>query len=223
MSKYNKVSQEDEDSFSRKPPLGFSVKQNTSHCFQVHINTDIYGAEHYSQIFDLLLEAGEEDTVQFFIESAGGDMAGLNTLLEGIKMTDAYVVAVIVGQAHSCASLLALSCHDVIVCDGAEMLCHGVRSGMIGKLADIEAWSEHTKKVANRLLQETYTGFLLPQEISEIQQGRELWLDADQIRDRLEQRAKYFTEGLTKEDNAEVKRTPDVQPQERRSKSKKVQ
>lgn len=223
MTKRTRNEDDDLDFITKVHPLGFSVKQSTSHLFLVHINTEIRNAEHYSQIFDLLLEAGEEDTVHFLIESPGGDLAGLNTLLEGIKMTEAHVVGVIVGAAHSAASILALNCHEVVVCSGAEMLCHAARTGFGGKLADLEAYTSHSKKVTHKLMKESYKGFLTDLELEKVLDGKEMWLDAEEIQDRLEQRAKYFTEGLTKEDNAEAERTPDVQPQERRSKSKKVQ
>ena len=210
MNKYYKSNRNNEEveETTQRTPLGFSVKQSTSHCFRVHINTEFYGAEHYSQIFDLLLEAGEEDVVQFYIESCGGDMAGLNTLLEGIKLTDAHVVAVIVGHAHSAASLLALNCHDIVVCDGAEMLCHSVRLGSAGKIVDCTDYLTHSRKVSNKLMTETYEGFLTGEEIEAVLNGKELWLDADQIRERLNQRTEYITS--EEDSDAEVKRDTDL-------------
>ena len=203
--------------------LGFTVRAQQSHMFTVHINEDIKCAAYYSKIFDMLLDAGEDDIVNIFISSPGGDLDGLNVLLEGIRMTDAFVRAILIGCTHSAASILALNCHDVVVTDSATALIHCPRTGYGGKQVDLESYTSHSKRISDKLIRNTYTGFLSEESISEVLAGRELWLDADQIRDRLEQRAKYFTEGLTKEDNAEAERTPDIQPQERRSKSKKVQ
>lgn len=213
-----------EDDFSvqiNSEPLGFTVKSQQLNNFTIHITGDIRGAEYYTKIFDLLIDAGENDVVDFFIASNGGDLDGLNVMLEGIRMTDAHVRAILIGPAHSAASILALNCHDVIVTDSASMLTHNIRTGFGGKIADLEAFTNFSRKISNKLIQDTYKGFLDEDLLTAVLHGKEIWMDAEEIRERLEQRAKYFTEGLTKEENAEAERTPDVQPKERRSKSKK--
>ena len=221
--KYNRV-QQDEDFEPVTPPLGFSVKQSSSHIFSVHINTEIKDPSHYSRIFDLLLEAGEEDVVTFFICSPGGRLDGLTTLLEGIRLTDAHVVAVVIGEAHSAASLLALNCHEVVVTDSATMLCHAVNTGYRGKLADLGAYTEHVKKTANALFADTYAGFLEPSEITSVQEGKELWLDAEEIRERLENRTAYYMTMQEEENEDQPTTTPgdtEVRSEDRRSKGKK--
>ena len=215
MTRYN----EDEEFEGTASPLGFTVTPNTSHNFRVHINTDIKGPEHYARVFEMLLDAGPEDVVHFLISSPGGRADGLTNLLEGIKLTEAFVVGVIVGDASSAASILALNCHDVVVLDGAQMLCHTARTGFGGKHPDLEAYTAHSKKVTEKLLRSTYEGFLNEEELHSVIKGGELYLDADEIRARLENRAAYFTQ---MEEDAETQRDTDVQPPKRGSKSKKV-
>jgi ATP-dependent protease ClpP protease subunit len=162
------------------------------HNFSVHINEEIKSPDYYSRIFDLLLDAGDNDVVHFFICSPGGRVDGLNVLLEGIRMTEAHTVAVLLGEAHSAASILALNCREVIVTDSAESLIHSCRFGASGKAADIAAQTAHTLKTTERLARETYSGFLTDEELNQMLAGKEWYFDADQIRERLQRRADFL-------------------------------
>lgn len=186
----NNSEDDDSDFLSGDGVLGFSYKTRSNRSYRVHINTDIYGPSHYTKVFDALLDADEGDIVTFMISSGGGRLDGLSTLLEGIRMTDAYVIGVIVGEASSAASILALNCHEVIVTDSATMLVHNMRTGFGGKIADLEAFTNFSRKTSNKLIQETYKYFLSPEELQDVIHGKELWLDSEQIQERLLARAK---------------------------------
>lgn len=179
--------------------LGFSVESNSFYNFTVHINSDVREASYYSKVFDMMLRAGAGDGINFFIASNGGDLDGLNILLEGIRLTEAETCAILVGPAHSAASILALNCGSVVVTDSASMLCHNMRTGYGGKMADLDAFTTHSKRIADKLMHETYKGFLSDESIQEVIHGKELWLTADEIRERLAQRdealeAKFLAE-----------------------------
>ena len=193
--KYSKAQDEDDEEgiLLNHSVLGYRVKSVALHDFSFHVNNDIRGPEYYTKIFDLLVESGEHDTITMFIGSYGGRLDGLNILLEGIRMTDAHVRAVILSDCHSAASILALSAHEVIVCDAAEMLVHQCRFGIAPtKVIDVVAQAAHTQKTTEKLTRSVYEGFLTSDEIEEVLKGRELWLDADQIRERLERKSEYL-------------------------------
>lgn len=176
----------------RSEPLGYTVKSQQLNNFSVHITGDIRDAEYYTKIFELCLDAGENDIINFFIASNGGDLDGLNVLLEGIRLTDAHVCAILIGPAHSAASILALNCHDIVVTSSATMLTHNIRTGFGGKIADLEAFTNFSRKISNKLIKDTYEAFLNPTELQEVLHGKELWLDAEQIRERLQARMEFL-------------------------------
>ena len=208
---YTKVDDEDEvmNFPTNKQPLGFSVKSQSFYNFTVHLCEEIKDASYYTKIFDLMLEAGDNDVIDLMIASPGGDLEGLNMLLEGMRLTDAHVRAILVGACHSAASILAMNAHDVVVTDSCTMLVHGVRTGFGGKMVDLDAFTAHSKKVTDKLLRQSYEGFLTPDELKEVIHGRELWLDADEVRKRFERRQDYL-EGTPTEAVVEVqpKRAP---------------
>jgi len=190
----NEDDNEDNIFLTGKSQLSFTVRTRKIHDFSVHINEEIKSPDYYSKVFDMLLDAGPNDMVTFFICSGGGRIDGLNVLLEGIRMTEAQTVAVILGEAHSAASVLALNCNEVIVTDSAESLVHSCRFGTYGKAADIAAQTNHTLKITEKLARDTYSGFLTDEELDLMLNGKEWYFDAEQIRERLELRASYLME-----------------------------
>lgn len=222
-----KYSNDSEEELTPVSKLGFSVKTRSSHIFNVNITTEIYGPDHYTEIFQLLMEAGPEDIVQFHINSPGGRLDGLSMILEGINLTEANTTAIIIGNAHSAASILAMAVDDVLVMPSAEMLCHNARYGIGGKSSDIEAVVSHNKKTNLRLFDTYYEGFLSKQEIQDMLQGKEIYLDATEIEERFTKRADYFRELEEKEieaaKSAEVAGATSVQSEKRGSKSTKKQ
>lgn len=179
--------------------LGFSVKSRSANIFSVFIDEEIKEPSYYSKIFSMLMDASDHDIVDFFIASPGGRIDGLSVILEGIKMTDAHTRAVILSSAHSAASVLALHCDEVIVTDSAEMLVHSCRYGAGGKSADVEAHVLHNKKTSERLIRNTYQGFLSPQELQEMLNGREIYLTAEDIRTRLKDKIAFDKAADSKE------------------------
>lgn len=186
---------DDDELCSSKKTLGYFVKTRQSNLITVYLDQAIVQPDYYRNVFNMLLEAGEEDQVMFMMNSGGGRLDGMNMLIEGVKLTDATTVAVIVGECHSAASIFALHCDNVQVLESATMLCHQVSFGIGGKQSDVLSHVAHVSKTSEKLLRETYKYFLTEQEITEMLSGREIYLDSDEIIIRLHNKA----EALEKE------------------------
>ena len=69
------------------------------------------------------------------------------------------------------------------------MLVHFISFGSAGASNHVLKQAEHTKKVSEKLFRDTYYGFLTEEEINKcIEDDYQLWLDSEQIIQRLEQR-----------------------------------
>jgi ATP-dependent protease ClpP protease subunit len=191
-SKLQKVSpkfnQEDIEEYPTSNELGYFVQSNSMSNYTVPIDTNIGDPSMYRGVLQMLLNADEQDTVTFMINSNGGLLSGLLTLLEGINMTEANTVAVIVGSADSAASMFALHCNEIYVSDNASMLAHGIQYNTGGKGSDILAHVQHISGTTRKLIKKTYKHFLSEQEIEDMLNGKEIYMDAEEIVGRLEQR-----------------------------------
>ena len=172
----------------RENYLGYSKRQMPITSFSFSIDEPILGPKYYRQVVEELQNLGENDEVQIRINSPGGQLDGLVTLVEAIRMTDADVLAIITGRCHSAASMLALSCPNVAVTPNANMMIHYVSFGSVGKAADIVGHVQHTTKYAEMIFRRCYRNFLTETEMQEVIAGKEIWLLAEEIEQRLEKR-----------------------------------
>lgn len=181
--------EDEDDMFPNK--LGYSYRQEVRTHITVHLNQPFVQPEYYDNVVDALRRAGPEDVFEFLCNTPGGRFDGLISLLDAIDCTEALVIANITGECSSAGSIFALSCHQVRVGEYAEMLCHSARYGFAGKSSDNVSHVLHTAKVTERVMRRAYEGFLSESEIQEVISGKELYLDSDQIIERLENREKY--------------------------------
>jgi ATP-dependent protease ClpP protease subunit len=187
----SKVEDDDSDEESSEQNLGYFVKSHTMYHYTVPIDTTFREPSYYRGVIQMLMNAGENDTVAFLINSPGGSLAGLLSLMEAINMTEAGTVSLITGNASSAASMFALCCDEIYVSDNATMLAHNITYGTAGKGADVLAHVQHTSKTANKLLRKTYKYFLTDSEIDDMIEGKEIYLESDEIVERLKLREEF--------------------------------
>ena len=204
-------SEDNEEYVEHQGSLGFFVKTKVSQQFTVNLDEAVVEAKYYRGVVSMLMEATEDDNVVFLINSPGGNFHGLVALLEAIKMTDATTCAVLIGECHSAASIFALHCDQVYVSDNAEMLTHGVSFGSRGKGSDVLSHVEHVAKTTEKLMRSTYKYFLTEKEINEVLGGRELYLDSDEIKRRLDIKAKAME---AEQSQVETEQQTEVETQE---------
>lgn len=195
---------EDFDIVSAPPDqLGYFFETVNSTQYTVPIDESFMEASYYRGIVNMLAQANEQDIVIFRINSPGGQFSGLLSLLDAIETTQAMTIADITGQAASAASILALNCDQCVVGKYAEMLAHEVSYGVGGKGSDNLSHVQHIKKISDKLIWDTYEGFLEDHEIESVLNGKELFLDSDEIIERLNKREEYRKElaTLSDEDN----------------------
>ncbi len=205
--KYSKLDEDGEDDSFQKDrnQLQFFTKINRAYQHDVFIDEPFGESSHYRKVIAMLNDASPDDIVIFHINSPGGLLTGLQSLVEAVKGTQANTVAFIVGQCASAASVFSMHCDSVIVSDLASIMIHNVSYGTWGKNSDVIAHTQHVSKTSEKLVRETYAGFLTDTEINEVLNGREIYLDADEARDRFEKRAKYFEEKYAQPEPAPTK------------------
>jgi len=200
------VSRDEDDEDEMFPnKLGYSYRQEVRSHVTVHLNQPFMQPEYYDNVVDALRRASPEDVFEFILNTPGGRYDGLISLLDAIECSDALVIANIIGDCSSAGSIFALKCDQVRLGKYAEMLCHVSRYGFNGKSPDNVSHVMHTAKVTENLMREAYEGFLSESEIQEVISGKELYLDSDQIMERLEKREEYFeAKALAEEDSEKL-------------------
>lgn len=209
-----KFNEEDDMPFNRPNRLSYTKRAIPITNLSFHIDEDVVEPVYYRDVVEEMEHLGELDTVQIRINSGGGSLSGLVSLLEAIRHTDASVMAVITGNCHSAASILALSCDQVMVSPFATMMVHNVSYGVAGKDADILGHVVHISDYSQKLVNQIYSGFLTEKEIQEVIDGKEFWFQADEIQERLERKGKYMlkVEKAKQKANKPVKQPREAMP-----------
>lgn len=199
IKKFNNVvhlsNDDDEDEPVQANKLGYFRSTQTAQCLDIHITGAIRDAEYYTQVVQAIKNTSEGDLVNFHLNSFGGNLNGLQSLLSAMLSTEAEKRAYIDGGAMSAASILALNCDSVFVSPYAEMLCHFISLSAGGKSSDVKSHFDHIQRTSEKLFRETYQFFLTEEEIEEcIEHGRDIWLDAEEIAERLQRKFEIIQE-----------------------------
>ena len=168
-----------------------TIKQNIN-IHQVFFDEDIGEPKKYRDLINMLYIASESDEFNFFMNSSGGQLSAALAIIEGIRGTEATVRAIITGECHSAASIITLNCHEIMVTDSAQMLIHTASYGSGGNAHMVQKHVDFSTRHINKMLDDTYTGFLSTTEITDLKKGVEYWLDSDEISSRLDSRLKYL-------------------------------
>ncbi len=179
--------------------------------YVVSMTDDFDTANRYDEVVALLANATEFDEIWWNIASNGGFVDSLQMLLGWKAMCPAKQYHVLHANADSCASVFFLSPADqYIVGDGATMFCHEIQAGASGTTSNVDRRVQHLVKQNNDFVRKTYHGFLSDSEIEDVLKGAEIYLDANEIRDRLTARHDIYLEQSQRELDEEVAKQNDL-------------
>lgn len=180
--------EDDSEEFSSEKKVQWYKRAHPSFELVVNVFDSIREPAHYFDLIQEMEELSEEDIVEFRIASGGGRLDGLVALLNAIKMTDAPVIGTLCGEAASAASILFLSCDGCRVLPNSTMMIHSASFGYVSHQSNMVSQATFVDKQARKILTEAYQDFLSSEELREVFHGKELWLDYDEINERLEKR-----------------------------------
>lgn len=213
MKRKNNEIKNDEDQVIHGQSL-ISVNRVQLNQFNVHLDEDITEPSKYRELITLLFSATETDVITIFVNCGGGSLDSALAIIEGIKVTNAHVRCILLGACHSAASMIVMYAHEIIVLDAAHSLVHTAHFGSQGNTNNIKTHTDFTVKQIEKFIHTTYDGFLTEVELTNVKSGVELWLDADQIRTRMEKRNRYIENEEKKLVTAASKKVKAIKPKE---------
>lgn len=170
----------------------FRSKKMEVYVHHVFLDEDIGPPSKYRDLINALYNAGENDQFNIFINSVGGYLSTAMAINEAIRACSGTVRAIINGECHSAASMIALNCHEIAVTSAAHAMIHTASFGSGGFMHNVKHHADFSYTMIEDLLDETYSGFLTPEEMKELKTGREFWFNSKQIEKRLATRQKYL-------------------------------
>jgi len=154
--------------------------------YEYYLTGPIGPSEDYMDLCNILRSASEQDEVVIRINSGGGYVSTGNMIINAISESQANVIGFIESDCGSMATFIFLACHTWGVSEAAEFFAHTASYGTWGKESENYSQAEFMRKQTHKFIRKRYKNFLFDDEIENIILGQDVFLDSDEIMDRLE-------------------------------------
>lgn len=156
-----------------------------SNIHHFYISETVGDPQHYAEMIHIIRYSSEFDTIFIHINTVGGNAFTAIQLVQAMRESQAHIITSIEGQCFSAGTLIFLSGKEYVVQPHSMMMLHNYSSGIFGKGHEQRAQFEAQQKWFYKFMEEAYSSFVTPDEFNKIVDGGDLWLDSQQVVDRL--------------------------------------
>lgn len=208
----------DEDTYAAYYPY-FDVTAERSHAmkFKVYLIGTIRDASQFIPAMEAFDAAGENDEVHIYLSTPGGSMDATDTFLSAMHQCEGRVIIHASGGCHSCGSIILMHANEFTLSENFNMLIHNGSMGGYDDLNKFAAHAKHGIEYMTKVMRKTYEGFLTPEELQAMIDGKDFWMDGAEFMERHRRRMEYFKEKLAQQKLLES--SVPKQPKGRRKKS----
>ena len=189
MRKVEKKGEEDIDKSVEVPR--YPIIEVSEDRYTVYIFDEITKPSEFIDICDLLDNANEGTTITFKINSPGGYLHTIITILDHIKNTKATTIAECSGIVASAATVWALACDALYIADYTTFMQHTYSSGPYGKGHEVVADVAHESKNLGEFIHTYYKKFLSKKEIRRLLKGEDFYFTKSEVEERWERVLQY--------------------------------
>ena len=166
-----------------------------SYRYNVYLMNYLENPEEMISVIELLDRATEDDLVVFHINSGGGNVNSLMSLLFAMQRCEAELHAVVSGVVASAATFVLLACDSFEMMDYTEVLCHSVTFGSYGKSQDVIDQAKFTHNQMESFMREYYRHLFTNEELDDIiKNKREFLLTTTEFFERYKKRNEKINE-----------------------------
>jgi ATP-dependent protease ClpP protease subunit len=156
--------------------------------FNIYLFGVIEDAMQFISAIEVLQQATENDIVYIHLSTDGGSLDATDTFLSAMRDCQARVVVKASGGVHSAGTVILLNADEFFLSDNFNALIHNGSCGSGGKFSDFVAHSKHNMKYMETVMYNTYAGFLTDEEIAQMLDGKDFWLNGDEFAERFNAR-----------------------------------
>lgn len=196
---------EHEKEFQQKT-VSVETVTHSYNVIRIFLQKEIDSIEHHMDQIEAIRDAQEGDLVEVYcISNRGGYIDTIVPLCNALATTPAHTVCYVEGHNSSAGTFPAMICQEVHVGAYASFMLHCAQGcGGYGTLVNNAESARFFEKQYSQLLEDVYYGFISPEEAKALHEGRELYLDSEAIRERLQRRMELLeAEAMEDEEDTE--------------------
>ena len=153
-----------------------------------YLTNTIEEPSEYNELCFRLKSASPAEIFTLVINTPGGILDSALMLVDAIKTSKAKIIAQISGTVASAGTIITLACDEVEVAPHTAFMIHNYSGGLVGKGHELKAHQEFVDANLNNSFTDLYRGFLTPSEIKKVIDGKDYWMNRDEVLERLSAR-----------------------------------
>lgn len=194
--------------FQPPKPYSYNLSVHELRHWDIYLGEHIESQSEYQELFSIFATAGPDDSITLHLNNFGGDLYSAIQWCDAIRTTEAVVTVNIIGACMSAGSIIALAADQWRVSKHSVMMIHAARGGQGGTISEMKTQSDFDHKWVGKIMRDYYQHFLTEEEILEVEKGVTLWMDADEIGERLDR----TIEGRKRDAGCEDKEAEEIPP-----------
>lgn len=166
------------------------------HTTTVYLTDVIEAPSLYNELCYKLDNASPAEEFFIYINTPGGILDAAIMTVNSIRNTAANTTARLSGTVASAGTIIALACKNVEIADHTAFMIHNYSGGLFGKGHELKAHQEFVDANLNKSFSSFYDGFLTPAEIKRVIDGKDYWMNKDEVLSRLARKNGYSEEAI---------------------------
>jgi len=172
------------------PPDSFTADYGCMR--EYYLSDEIGSPSEYIDWFHEIRNCRKTDAITIHLNCPGGNLFTTIQFLQALSETEAHIIVSVEGACMSAATLIFLAADEYMITNHSMFLFHNYSAGTVGKGGEMYHGMVHERKWSTALFQDMYTGFLTPDEIIDMTNDKDIWLDSNEVIERLEKRGKMM-------------------------------
>jgi len=184
------------DVLKGKPTTLFSKTVTQMHSMYLY---EIEHPEEYTEWFEVIRHAGQNDIIKIHINSPGGVLTSATQLMRCLQETEATVICSVEGECMSAATMIFLQADIVEISDHSMFMFHNYSGGAFGKGGEMMDQLQYERMWSEKMLRTVYEDFLTEEEIEMMLNNKDIWMTGEEVTERMEQKAEKLKIKLSNE------------------------
>lgn len=157
------------------------------HIYKVYLTDFIDNPHTYNKLIYLLDNVCSYHKVHFYINNGGGAVDSAFMIRHALLSCKAETTAFLSGTVASAATIVALSCGNLVTSPFLSFMSHNYYHGTQGTGNQVKDYVDFTDRELKRAFRSIYAGFLTDEEISLVtERDKEIWLNEIEVAERWE-------------------------------------
>lgn len=152
--------------------------------YNLYLHGAIGEADEMMEHYSVFHSAGPQDLIRLWLVSPGGDLSTGSEYAKHMEECKAPIIGIVGMGTASMATALAMKCDDLEISDMSTFLVHGFSYGTGGTESSVYNQAVFNKKLNERWVRNTYTGFLTEEEIVDTLRGVDILIDSEDLQKR---------------------------------------